>query len=118
MATKTVPFPEFELVGPKCSTTDCDGVLIDTMSIKTGRLFKQCFVCKKTVYRSDMSDLAAGCPDCKNYLEDIAALEAKITALEARCENTRVGKKCMLKPNHSGCHRYWEDFTATSWGGG
>ena len=63
-----------------------------------------------------MSDFAAGCPGCKQHLEEIATLEAHIKQLEAKCDSLHKGKdRCMLKPEHKGCHRYWDDTTSLAW---
>ena len=62
-----------------------------------------------------MSDFVAGCPDCKKHLEEIARLEAHITALEAQCDALDRSHRCMLKPKHKGCHRYWDDTTSLAW---
>ena len=65
-----------------------------------------------------MSDLAAGCPDCKKLQSEITMLEERIKQLEAKCGNERRGYTCMLSPKHEGCHRYWDGNTALAWGGG
>lgn len=43
---KHVDFPEFELVGEKCKISECNGVYIDTMNIKTKRWYRVCSICE------------------------------------------------------------------------
>ena len=42
-----VEFPQFELVGPSCKETNCQGVLVDHLDLKTKSLFKRCSICSK-----------------------------------------------------------------------
>ena len=37
--------PQFELVGPSCEISGCDGVLVDWINFKTNEYFQQCSKC-------------------------------------------------------------------------
>jgi len=39
--------PQLELVSPKCKASNCDGTLIDAITIDIGTLFKRCSKCKR-----------------------------------------------------------------------
>jgi len=40
-----VEFPQFELVGPKCATPGCKGVMVDHLSLQTKEWFQRCSAC-------------------------------------------------------------------------
>jgi hypothetical protein len=44
-----VPFPLFELVGPKCKKLNCTGTLISTMSLLTKEFYLKCSACDEKV---------------------------------------------------------------------
>lgn len=48
--------PQFELVGPLCEVPGCSGILVDTMSLKTKEIWKQCSECKAEFYRMSGAD--------------------------------------------------------------
>ena len=62
-----------------------------------------------------MSDLAAGCPDCKKHQAEITMLEERIKQLESQCGSLNRGHPCMLKPGHAGSHRFWNETTSLAW---
>lgn len=56
MNDKHVEFPQFELVGLPCETSECKGVLTDHVSLKTQEFFRRCSVCNQEFHRMAASE--------------------------------------------------------------
>jgi hypothetical protein len=57
--SKRCPFPMFELVGPPCELPGCNGVLVNTIALKTQIFSKKCSVCHAEFNKMPVKDAMA-----------------------------------------------------------
>lgn len=83
--TQHVEFPQFELMGPRCSTEGCKGVLVDHLSLQSKDFYRKCSVCQQEFDRQ---------PAQQKLDEAIETIESVLHCLGRYCTEKDPGLTC------------------------